>query len=109
MYESLEEWQGITIGQNVYIADIMPFLDTYEVIPCHIRNIRSNGKDTYFVALEETKECRSRLFKPKDIDVYVFLTSYEAEMAISEAKEDNKDLVVKLTVSEEADENDLCE
>lgn len=103
MYESLTSFDNIELGQSVYIVDAFPLLNEYNITPSHIRNIRSNGVDTYLVALEETKEQRSRLFKPSDIGRYVFLNIYEAEMTLADIKEDNKDLVVKLTVNDEVD------
>lgn len=93
---SLEEYRGIKVGDSVYIADIQPLQGVYETTDCHVRSIRTNDKEgrTYYVALEENKLARSRVFAASDVGVYVFVNRYDAELVVEDAKAENRDVEV---------------
>lgn len=97
---SLESYRDISVGDNVYIADIMPDQGTYETTEAHIRSIRSNdnlGK-TYLIALENNKYARSRTLQPCDIGTYVFLNEHDCDLVVEDAKAENRDVEVSKEV-----------
>lgn len=100
---SLDEYRGVTLGQTMYIADVAPLQGMYEVTQVHVRNIRSNNEKTYFVAIEENKLARSRVFNPSDIDRYVFRNEKEAQEVVDQEKKDNAGIEVSEEVFYEED------
>jgi len=87
MWNALEEYKEIKVGDTLYFAEIMPVLGHFEVQECKVRSIavRDDDKDNYIVGIEKRTK-RAYVWGFSDIDKLLFTNRNECLDVVKDAE-----------------------